>query len=64
MNTVQGLLENLTKEGWSISAIARELGWGRVAVSRWRSGAQNPIPAKPVIRALEDLQRLTPRKRI
>ena len=64
MNDVQLLLANLKEEGWTLSAIADEMGVSRNAVDRWRSGSRYPDNAKAVVRMLEDLsQHRAPKKR-
>jgi transcriptional regulator with XRE-family HTH domain len=61
MNEFQVLLAELRAKGWTLAAIADELGITRNAVDAWRSGARFPSNAVAVKRELE---RLLNRKRI
>lgn len=53
MNEIQTKLDDLRKSGWTDAAIGDEMGFGRVTVSRWRSGAQYPDHPKPVLMAMD-----------
>jgi transcriptional regulator with XRE-family HTH domain len=57
MNDVQQALINLLERGWSIAAIADEMGTHRETVSRWKHGHTYPAPARPVVLALEGISR-------
>ena len=61
MNDVQELLAELRGKGWTLAAIADELGLTRNAVDAWRSGTRFPSNAVAVKR---ELVRLSRRKRI
>ena len=61
MNGVQKLLAVLQKRGWTLAAIADEMGVTANAVQKWKAGDRYPRPDKPV---LDSLERLGRRKRI
>ncbi len=61
MNDVQEALAALRAKGWTLAAIADELGMTRNAVDAWRSGTRFPSNAVVVKR---ELVRLSSRKRI
>lgn len=61
MNDVQQVLADLQGRGWTLSAIADEVGVHRETVIRWRGGHHYPTNARPVVSALEGLLK---RKRI
>ncbi len=66
MNDVQEALARLQEKGWTIAAIADELGVHRETVSRWRSATSYPDLSRPTLMALEMLakrQRVPKRKR-
>jgi transcriptional regulator with XRE-family HTH domain len=60
METIPHLIDALLEKGWTIAAIADELGYSRDSIERWRKGS-NPPSSKLVTRGLQDLLR---RKRI
>ena len=57
MNDVQEKLGELETKGWTIAAVATEIGVHRETVSRWKAGATYPINVMPVILALDGLAR-------
>ena len=61
MNEVQEKIANLRQSGWTVAAIADELGVRPMTVHRWVSGDRYPENAKPVMIALEQIGK---RKRI
>ena len=61
MNDVQEILEALAANGWSIAAVAGELGTHRETVSRWKSGNTYPAMPGPILLALKGLAK---RKRV
>ena len=62
MSDLQERLGRLRDAGWTDAAIADELGYGRLSVSRWRVGEQFPAHPKPVVLALDILLRRKPPK--
>ena len=54
---MQDAVGGLVSNGWSLAAIADELGVHPETVMRWKSGSNYPINAKPVVLALESLAR-------
>ena len=61
MNDVQIVIAELRKKGWTLAAIADEIGVSRNAVDTWRSGSRYPANSVVVLR---ELARLQGRKRI
>ena len=61
MNEVQQRIRLLVDKGWSLVAMANELGVTWRAVAYWRDGERYPENAKPVLMALDALLK---RKRI
>ena len=61
MNDVQTIVGELRNKGWTLAAIADEVGTHRETVSRWLSGQYYPENAKAV---LVVLNQLADRKRI
>jgi len=65
MNDIQEKLELLQSKGWTVAAIADELGVGWSAVNRWRSGDRYPQNAKGVIALMDGMlhQKRVPKRR-
>ena len=65
MNDVQELLHQLRGNGWTISALADELGTPRNTVDRWYRGQRQPANASMVKVVLAGLltKRRIPKKR-
>ena len=61
MKAVQERIAELQQRGWTLAAIADELGVSYNAVQKWKAGDRNPTNAKVVLAALNALSR---RKRI
>ena len=61
MNDVQESISELRLKGWTIAAIADELGMARISVAQWVEGRRYPANGKLV---REALSRLLNRKRI
>lgn len=61
MNDVQAKLALLQEKGWTLAAIADEVGVKSNAVEKWKAGDRYPRPDKPVLEKLAQLQK---RKRI
>ena len=61
MNDVQELIERLRAKGWTLSAVADEMGVSRNAVDFWRSGSRYP---SNTVAVKHELERLLVRKRI
>ena len=57
MDDVQDVVAALVNKGWSLAAIADELGVHAETVMRWKAGTHQPTNAKPVILVLEGLRR-------
>jgi len=55
MNEVQQRLAGLQKKGWTLAAIADELGVTVNAVEKWKAGQRQPSNAKGVYRILDHL---------
>ena len=61
MNAVQEKLADLEGKGWSLAAIADEMGLAYNTVQKWKAGDRQPSNAQSVYR---DLDSLLKRKRI
>ncbi len=61
MNNVQEKIAQLQAKGWTLAAIADEIGMARNTVEKWKAGDRNPRGQKMVLASLESLLR---RKRI
>jgi len=57
MDELQEALRKLEAKGWTLAAIADELGSNRVTVSRWMSGSHTPNNVKAVVMMLNALDR-------
>lgn len=60
-NEVQSKIVQLVEKGWSLAAIADELGVTSDTVEHWRAGRRNPTNAKAVSLMLD---RVLDKKRI
>ena len=65
MNTVQERISNLERKGWTLAAIADEVGVSYNAAQKWKAGDRYPSNAKAVVQSLDVLckRRRIPRKR-
>ena len=65
MNTVQVKISELEKKGWTLAAIASEIGVSYNAAQKWKAGDRYPANTKAVLRSLDVLERRRriPRKR-
>ena len=61
MNDIQIKIKELQEKGWTLAALADELGVTVNAVEKWKSGDRYPSNAKAVLIVLEQLSE---RKRI
>jgi len=60
------VLARLQAKGWTIAAIADEMGLSRYALDKWKSGARTPSHQVLVVAALKKLEtrkRIPKRKR-
>ncbi len=55
MNEVQRRIAALEDKGWSLAAIADELGAHRNTINAWKAGRAQPRPEKPTLEALDRL---------
>jgi len=60
-NEVQSRIAQLVEKGWTLAAIADELGVKPDTVENWRAGRRNPTNAKAVLAMLD---RVLKKKRI
>jgi transcriptional regulator with XRE-family HTH domain len=58
---VQEVLQRLRGNGWTLAAVADELGVHYNTVQKWAAGDRSPANARPVLR---ELDRLLTRRRI
>jgi transcriptional regulator with XRE-family HTH domain len=66
MNEAQDILRRLKENGWTLAAIADEVGVHYNTVQKWAAGDRTPTNARPVLRELERLmgrRRIPKRKR-
>ena len=61
MNAIQERLADLEGKGWSLVAIADELGVSYNAAQKWKAADRYPSNAKAVLQSLDALRK---RKRI
>jgi len=54
-SSVQLKITELTEKGWTLAAIADELGVKPDTVENWKAGRRNPTNAKPILGMLETL---------
>ena len=60
MNDVQKLIQQLQGEGWTLAAIADEVGMSWRTLKRWESGETYPDTSRPVVLALDILMKRKP----
>ena len=65
MNAVQEMLADLEGKGWSLAAIAVEMGIAYNTAQKWKAGDRYPSNAKAVLVLLDTLaqRKRVPRKR-
>lgn len=65
MRDVQTKISRLQKKGWSLAAIADEVGVTVNAVEKWKAGDRYPANSKAVISLLEKMEqkKRIPKKR-
>lgn len=63
MNDVQDIISRLRERGWTIQAIADELGVHRESIRDWITGRYYPSHSKLVLAGLNALQDRRPPKR-
>ena len=66
MNEIQGRLLALKEKGWTMAAIADELGVSNMTVFTWQKGTRNAENARSVLFKLDSLlarKRIQKRKR-
>lgn len=65
MTEVQTRLIALQDKGWTLAAIADEMGVTKNAVEKWKAGQRNPANPKPTLQQLDRLLRIKriPKKR-
>jgi transcriptional regulator with XRE-family HTH domain len=55
MNNIQNIINALQEKGWTLVALARELGVTTNAVEKWKAGDRSPANLKVVYARLEEL---------
>ena len=65
VNDVQQKLADLEGRGWTLVAIADEVGASYNTIQKWKSGDRYPANAKPVLQSLDALykRKRVPKKR-
>lgn len=61
MNDIQIKIAKLQEKGWTLAALADELGLTVNAIEKWKTGDRYPSNSKPVFKLLDQI---TKRKRI
>ena len=66
MNAVRVRILELEDKGWSLAAIARELGSHYNTVQKWKAGDRHPSNYQVVLERLEELcrRKRVPKKRL
>lgn len=57
MSDVQEKLAKLQEKGWTLAAIAGEVGLTVNAVEKWKAGQRNPANPKATLALLDNLNR-------
>ncbi len=52
---IQSIIAKLTERGWTLAAIADELGVTSDTVENWRAGRRNATNAKAILAMLDEL---------
>jgi len=55
MNDIQEKLNELQEKGWTVAALAEELGQARVTLDKWRYGERYPANAKAIMAMLDGI---------
>lgn len=55
MNDIQKKLEQLQEKGWTISALADEIGQARVTLDKWKTGERYPANPKAILAMLDQI---------
>ena len=66
MNDVQQKITELESKGWTLAALADELGNHWTSLSKWKAGDRSPANARSVLRSMDSLlkrKRIPKRKR-
>ena len=53
INEIQSRIAQLVEKGWTLAAIADELGVKPDTVENWRAGRRNPTNAKAILAMLD-----------
>ena len=61
MNDIQEKITQLQEKGWTIAALADELGQARVTLDKWKTGERYPASPKAILAMLGQIAK---RKRI
>ncbi len=57
MNDVQAKIAQLQEKGWTLAAIADEVGVAHNTVEKWKANDRYPRPDKPILDALGQLSK-------
>ena len=65
MNDIQARIAQLEEKGWTLAALADELGITPNAVEKWKAGDRHPSNTKAILLLLDQLarRRRVPKKR-
>ena len=63
MNDVQTKIDELETKGWTLAAMADELGVTVNAVEKWKHGDRSPANSKAVLAMLDEIGKKKPPKK-
>ncbi|MBN2461977.1 MAG: helix-turn-helix transcriptional regulator [Dehalococcoidia bacterium] len=65
MNEIQERIVSLEQKGWTLAALADELGVTRNAVEKWKAGDRQPTNSKAIYILMDELaiRKRIPKKR-
>jgi hypothetical protein len=58
MSDIQDKLAQLQEKGWTISALADELGQARVTLDKWKTGERYPANPKAILSMLDQISKM------
>lgn len=61
MNDIQSKIQELQYKGWTLAALADEVGQSLSSVEKWKSGERYPASSKAILNLMDDIAK---RKRV
>jgi hypothetical protein len=58
MSDIQDKLSQLQEKGWTISALADELGQARVTLDKWKTGERYPANPKAILAMIDQISKM------